>query len=294
MTGEVFAVLAAFAYGVAGVTILRGKEAARGDNGVFLSVVGTAGLTCTLWLGWGEIAVRQVLGPESLRAVAVFALAGLCSTVLGRTTMYRATEQIGAVRASLLRRLTPVFALLCAFFLLAEIPDSRTLLGGGVILAGVLFYWQRPKQTADGPAGMGLLLGIGSAFFYALAFTLRSLGLDVLPDAALGTFIGAMVGCIWLLIVTTALRGITGGLGHVLRDHGLWHCATALALSIGQTLQFFALKSAAVSVVAILGTLEIFFSAGLVMVFIGSEPVARLRLATAAAAASLGTAIMLF
>ena len=39
MTGEAFAVLAALAYGVAGVAIVQGRPMARGDNGVFLSVL---------------------------------------------------------------------------------------------------------------------------------------------------------------------------------------------------------------------------------------------------------------
>lgn len=42
MTGEGFALLAALGYGLASVTIIKGKAAAQGDNGVFLSVVVTA------------------------------------------------------------------------------------------------------------------------------------------------------------------------------------------------------------------------------------------------------------
>ncbi|MCI5112297.1 MAG: DMT family transporter [Marivita sp.] len=292
MTGEVYALLAAAAYGVAGVTIVRSKASARGDNGVFLSVVATAALTWALWFGWGEVPARTLLAPESRQALVIFALAGLFSTVLGRVTMYRATERIGAVRASLLRRLTPVFALLCALVLLAEVPDARTIIGGAIILAGVMCYWQRPRRRTGPGFDPGLLLGIGSAFFYALAYTMRSLGLDTLPDAAFGTFIGALVGSLWFFGAAVVRRGPRAGVGHLLRDHGRWHCATALALSVGQTLQFFALKSAPVSIVAVLGTLEVFFSAGLVMVFAHSEPIPRKRLALAATTAAAGTAIL--
>lgn len=65
-------------------------------------------------------------------------------------------------------------------------------------------------------------------------------------------------------------RGPAAGLRHATCDHGPWHWITALALSAGQTLQFLALKSTAVSVVAVLGTLEVFFSAGLVMTCLSS------------------------
>lgn len=292
MTGEVYALLAAAAYGIGGVTIVRSKAVARGDNGVFLSILTTAALTWALWYGWGEVPARILKAPESQQALVVFVLAGMFSTVLGRVTMYRATERIGAVRASLLRRLTPVIALLCAFVLLAEVPDTKTIIGGAIILAGVRCYWQRPRRRTGPGFDPGLLLGIGSASFYALAYTLRSLGLDTLPDAALGTFIGAVAGGLCLLVATVVRRGPGAGIGHLLRDHGRWHWATALALSVGQILQFFALKSAPVSIVAVLGTLEVFFSAALVMVFANSEPIARKRLAIAATTAAAGTTIL--
>lgn len=292
MTGETLALLAALAYGVASVTIVKGKAAARGDNGVFLSVVATAILTWMLWFGWGSVGAWQLAEPRNLGALAVFACAGLFSTVLGRATMYRATEQIGAVRASLLRRLTPAFALVCAYLLLDEAPETRAFVGGGIILIGVLCYRARPASPQDGIMGPGLLLGIGSAFFYALAYTLRSLGLDSLPDAALGTFAGAIVGVVWFMIAAAIRHGAGKGLLFLLRDRGPWHWATALSLSAGQTLQFFALKTAPVSVVAVLGTMEVFFSALLVMGFLRAEPVSRGSLGIAAGLAALGTAIL--
>ena len=292
MTGEIFALLAAVAYGIAGVTIVKGKATARGDNGLFLSVMATALLTWTLWLGWGEVPLRRLSEPGHLRALAIFALAGLFSTVLGRLTMYRATERIGAVRASLLRRLTPVFALFCAFLLLAEIPDGPTLAGGAIIMVGVLWYWRSPAGKSARLFDAGMVLGTASAFFYAFAYTLRSLGLDTLPDAALGTLTGAIVGGVWFLAAAFVRRGAVAGMRYLLRDCGVWHAATAVALSVGQTLQFFALKFTSVTVVAVLGTLEVFFSAILVLGFFPGETIPRRRLVLAGTAAAIGTAIL--
>ena len=55
MTGEEFALLAALSYGLAGVTIVKGKAMAQGDNSVFLSVVVTAVASGLLWLGRGQV-----------------------------------------------------------------------------------------------------------------------------------------------------------------------------------------------------------------------------------------------
>ncbi|MCR8726717.1 DMT family transporter [Frigidibacter sp. ROC022] len=293
MTGELLALLAALAYGVAGVAIVRGKATAQGDNGVFLSVLATAVLTFALWLGWGRVPPRELADPAHALPLAVFALAGLFSIAFGRQTMYRATERIGAVRASLLRRLTPVFALPFAYLLLAQLPGARTILGGAVIVAGVLFYRPGSDRTAGDVPAAGVLLGIASAAFYAAAYTLRRFGMDWLPDAALGACIGALTGCLWFVAGALLRRDRGQALRRLLADRGRWHWLTALSLSIGQTLQFFALKSAAVAVVAVIGTMEVFFSAALVMAMGGVRAVPIARLAPAAALAAIGTALLL-
>lgn len=292
MTGEALAVLAALAYGIAGVSIARGKSTALGDNGVFLSVVLTAMLSWALWIGWGTRSVSDLLTKDSARALAIFALAGVFANVLGRQSMYRATEQIGAVRASLLRRLTPLFALPCAFLLLREVPGVPTYLGAALVLAGVLLYMRRPAGTALGFPMAGLMWGILSALAYALAYTLRSLGLRFEPDAALGTCVGAMVGAAWFLISAMIRKGPRRGWRFLTVDRSPRHWQTALALSAGQLLQFFALKSATVVSVAVLGTLEVLFAALLVLGITKSEPVVMKRLILASCLAMIGTGLL--
>ncbi len=292
MIGEALALLGAGAYGLAGLAILRGQATARGDNGVFLSVVVTAALSFLLWLAAGRVPLRALTGGGALPSLGFFALAGLASIVLGRMTMYRATAQLGAVRASLLRRLTPVFAILCAYGILGEVPGAATLLGGAVILGGVLIYLA-PATGGARPLPLpprGLVIGVASALFYALSYILRRLGLDGLPDAALGTCLGALTGCAWML--ATALWSGRGVRTLVL-DLGPWHWLAAGALSLGQVLQFFALQSASVAAVSILGALEVVFTALLILLFQPSEPVARGRFLLAAALAMAGTAVLM-
>ncbi len=291
MSGELLAVFAALAYGVAGVSIVQSKATARGDNGVFLSVVLTALLSCALWLGWGSVEIAALGTPVGQTGLAVFALAGVASTVLGRQTMYRATERIGAVRAGLLRRLTPLFALPCAFIVLGEVPGGLTLAGGGLVLAGVVIYMRPSTGTMTAAPAAGLLLGILSPLAYALAYTLRGLGLDLIPDAALGTFIGALVGAAWFLAAAVLRNGLDG-LRHLTVDRGAGHWLTALVLSAGQLLQFFALKAAPVVSVAMLGTLEVVFSALIILAVTRGETVAITRLVIAALLSMAGTALL--
>ena len=293
MIGEVLALLGAGAYGLAGLSILRGQVTARGDNGVFLSVVVTAALSFLLWLVAGRVPLRVVIGGGGLPSLGFFALAGLASIVLGRMTMYRATVALGAVRASLLRRLTPVFAILFAVVLLGEVPRATTLLGGAIILGGVLIYLAPATGGARSrpPPPGGLAIGTASALFYALSFILRRMGLDGVPDAALGTCLGALAGGVWMLAAAALRPG--RGIRALTLDRGPWHWLAAGALSVGQILQFFALQSASVAVVAILGALEVVFTALLILLFQPSEPVARGRFLLAAALAMAGTAVLM-
>lgn len=294
MSGEGFALLAALSYGLAGVTIAKGKLTARGDNGVFLSIIVTACASGVLWLGWGQVPASALTAPNALEPIAVFIVAGLFSMVLGRTTMYRATEQIGPVAASLLRRLTPVLALPIGIVFLAEVPGGRTLLGAGLVIVAVLIYIGRPASYSGGAISLGWILGIGSAAFYAASYTLRSYGLDHLPDPAFGTFIGALAGMIWLLASALIGPKRLARMRRLFLDRGPWHWLTAVALSAGQIFQFFALKSATVVVVATLGSLEVFFTALLGAILIGQTQARDGRVWLSAGVAAGGTALLMW
>ena len=292
MTGELLAVCAAFAYGLAGVSISRSRATARGDNGLFLSVVLTAVLSGVLWLGWGSSSAQVFLQPEGRQALMIFALAGLIANVIGRQSMYCATVLIGAVRAGLLRRLTPLFALPLAFLLLGQIPASRTLVGGALTLAAVFLYLYRTSPAAPPAPRSGLLLGTLSALAYALAYSFRALGLEHVPDAALGTSVGALVGAAWLLIHALTGKGLRKGWRHLSTDRGPGQWCTGVALALGQLLQFLALKHTTVLSVAVLGTLEVLFSALIILLVTRCEVIAAGRLLAALACAMAGTALL--
>ncbi|PVA05461.1 DMT family transporter [Thalassorhabdomicrobium marinisediminis] len=293
MIGELYALLAALAYGAAGVAIQRGRATARGDNGVFLSVLVTAALTFSIWALWGRVPLDALLAPDTAPAIGLFVAAGLLSTVLGRTWMFRATERTGPVTASLLRRLTPVFGLPLAFVMLSELPDGATLAGAALVLAGVMIYLP-PRALRTGTLSrIGLAFGVGSAGAYALAYTLRSAALEPLPDAALGTCIGALAGLVWIVATASLRRGRKGRLTALVVDHGPWHLLAALALSLGQFLQFLALQTTTVVSVATLGTLEVVFAALLLAALTGQRPAQLPRLIGAGAVALAGTALML-
>ena len=288
MTGEIFALLSAGFYGIAGVAITKGRETARGDNGVFLSVLFTAFLTCMVWMYFAAPIRPELYSRDGLKGIVLFVLSGVFATALGRNLMYRSTELLGAVNASLLRRLIPVLSVPSAMLVLGEAPDIWVLLGGALILFGVFFYLNPDFEGMRSLAGNGLMFGVGSAMCYALAYSQRRLGLEFCPDPVLGTFIGAVAGAAWIFF----LGWHAGKLDRLLRDIGAWHWAAAFALSLGQLLQFFALQAASVPRVATIGSLDVFFSAVLAGWVLRSEQIRPGRFLFAAITAMIGTVVI--
>ncbi len=292
MTGEILATLAAFAYGLAGVFIIQGKAKARGDNGVFLSILLTFGMSLCLWVGWGKVAAGDIMVPEVFPAMAAFAVAGVLANVVGRQSMYRATEMVGAVRAGLMRRMTPIFAVPCAVVLLGQYPDALRITGALIVLIGVAIYLVQPAGQSHAIPKIGLVVGVMSALAYALAYCFRGIGLVSIPDAALGASIGALFAAVILLICALGAKGVKAGWAYITIDRSRQHWQTALALSAGQLLQFFALKTASVLSVAVLGTLEVLFCAVFVLVITRCETVAIIRLLIASVVTMGGTTLL--
>lgn len=289
--GELFALLSAACYGLAGVTIARSRNQRRGDGGVFLSVLMTALLTGALWLLVGPETALQS-GTTGKNALALFALAGVFATVLGRLFMYRSTEILGPVAAAMLRRLIPFFAIPLAILMIGDWPGPAELLGGVLVVAGMFFF-------AGGAAPLGtlagVLLGLLSAASYALSYSLRKLGLLQLPDPLLATCVGAMAGCLcyvgWDLL--SGNKDKCTRLHDLFADRSPRFLGTGLLLSVGQTLQLAALLHTSVTSVALIGALDVLFSALFAALLLRQRLRPTLSRMMATLLVGLGTALLL-
>lgn len=291
MPGEILVLLSALFYGAASVAIVRGHGAKGHDNGLLLSVILTAVISGLIWLRFGQVGLEPFETADGRWGLLIFALAGMFSIVFGRVCLYVSTERLGAVRASILRRLTPVFAVPFAFLILGTVPGLREMIGGAIVLAAVLLFFGPAGRLPSG-ASSGYIWAIGSAAFYAMAYCLRSLGMENVPDPAFGTFVGAITGLVWLMTSACIRSGFRTSVLRSLAQNGPWQWGAALSLSIGQMLQFFALSSASVPVVAVLGTLEVIFAAAFAAYFGGKSPQPKARIMLCVGLALVGTALL--
>ena len=150
----------------------------------------------------------------------------------------------------------------------------------------------KASAISTGNLQLGLLLAAVSAFCYALAYIARKLALEDLPDAALGALVGALTGVVWYFIAACISVRYRMAITSVLKSSGIWQWMAALGMSFGQILLFFALLSAPVAVVAIIGSLEMFVGAYFAAFLFKSEPVPGRAMILATIVAAIGVAMV--
>jgi drug/metabolite transporter (DMT)-like permease len=299
--GGLLSVLAAFCYALSSVAIAKSAQSAEGrGNDVFLSIVLTALASGLMWLVFGP----SLAGYErtALIGVAYFAGAGILANIIGRLSLFRSVELTGAIETGLIRRLIPVFAAILAVFVLGEVITAPVAIAFVLITAGVVIMMANSlrrarlvneiaQRTVEEKRN-GRALAVTSALSYGGSFVARKLAMQTLPDPLAGVFIGAVTGLLWF-----------GGSGMLrrrnrLRLHTLlhrpsgWQFLAASVMTMGQIMQFMALKLASVTTVAIISSTEMFFAAWLAAHVFKTEKPPGVRFYIAAALAAGGVILL--
>ncbi len=122
--GDAFALTSALCFAISNVTIVRGARRGSHDNGAFLSLLLTAGISAA---GWCVTSALNGAAPVTLRGVLWLAAAGVFSAFIGRVFLYASIQRLGAIRASAVKRLNPFFAVVLSWrtrFRMREKVDS--------------------------------------------------------------------------------------------------------------------------------------------------------------------------
>jgi len=88
-----------------------------------------------------------VWSPLSPRDVALLVLLGVFCTALAHALFIQAMTVVAARTAAIVSTLEPVYGIALAWLLLGEVPAMRTLAGGALILAAVLWATLRPEPA---------------------------------------------------------------------------------------------------------------------------------------------------
>ena len=281
LIGELCATLAALCYGFSSVAVTKNARAGGGRGGaVLLSIMLTAAFSGGLWLVIGP--ALPPAGAGLWAGIAVFALAGILATVLGRLFYFRSIELTSAIEVGLTRRLIPVFAAGLAVLFLGEVITAGILLAFLFVFSGVaISFIANPNHAAASsphtprtPADQlkGRALSVASSASYGGAYVTRKIAMTWLPDPLAGAFIGAVTGMVWYAVAAPFSAGYRDSIRSLFHKPGRWHVLAAAAISLGQILQFVALTFTSVTAVAIIGSIEMFFAAWLAAFVFKTEP----------------------
>jgi drug/metabolite transporter (DMT)-like permease len=270
--GELLALCSACCFAAANVTITRGAGAKGKDNGAFLSILLTATIGGLWWLaqnaghGWPAMRADSMLW---------FAGAGILTIFLGRVFLYASVQHLGAVPASAVKRLNPLFSVLLGVLLLGESFDIAMALGMALIVAsfGVLIHQSLKRADAGVQAGsaparsvgatlanLGYFYGPVSALAYAFGYVARKQGLAGMPDPAFGTMFGSIVGALMFVLIARFVDSYRVALRQTFQAFNPWLFAAGVLSSAGQLLFFVALSSSSMARCAMLSSMEAFFT----------------------------------
>lgn len=274
--GELLALLSACCFAASNVTITRGAGAKGQDNGAFLSILLTAAIAGTWWLA--GIPGRGLPRMDSA-SLLWFAGAGILTIFIGRVFLYASIQRLGAVRASAVKRLSPLFSVLLGVTLLGESFDGPMAAGMLMIAASFAVLIRQSLQAAKErapeplPAGaqaprslratlanLGFFYGPVSALAYACGYVARKQGLHGMPDPAFGTMLGSVVGALVFVLIAQFVDSYRRALRLTFSVFNPWLFAAGVLSSAGQLLYFAALNSSTIARCAMISSMEAFFT----------------------------------
>jgi drug/metabolite transporter (DMT)-like permease len=207
MWGVTMAFVAMAIYGACMVTVAVSAKNMSSGPGSFLAA--TAGvpigiiIVLTQWVGGQELSV------PTAGSVAAFALAGICSTYLGRWLVFKSIELMGPSGSAGLQSISPLITAVFGWIFLGEVIGSIGMAGIALGIAGLVAMSMgisRSQRKSDLQAlalGLGsrhgfvystLLVGVGSAAAYSLSHLFRAFGVRQWNEALMGALIGAVAG----------------------------------------------------------------------------------------------------
>jgi drug/metabolite transporter (DMT)-like permease len=275
--GEACAFGSAVCFAVSNVTITRGAAKGAADNGAFLSLLITVGISGAIWIA---VSLHAGFPQLSLEGLLWLAAAGVFTAFIGRVLLYASIQRLGAVRASAIKRLNPFFAVLLGVTVLGEAITGSMALGLALIVGSFLLLIHAQLRTGAAEPGapraswwrqwlnLGYLYGPVSALGYAVGYLMRKTGLHVTPDPYLGTLVGTLTGALLFLLAAGVSPSYQRAVAGTFQRPNPWLYAAGIASSFGQILYFAALNVSTMSRVALLASMEVFVTLLLSLLFL--------------------------
>ena len=141
---------------------------------------------------------------------------------------------------------------------------------------------------------LGYIYGPISALAYATGYLARKQGLIILPDAAFGAMLGALVGGILYIIAGIFLDRYRADICSTFTVFNPWLFAAGVLSSLGQVSYFVALTHSPISQIALITSMEVFLTIFITTVFFRNHEQLTSGVMVAALMATAGTIVIIF
>ena len=302
--GQLCALASALCFAFASIAISSNKRRALPNDGAFLSVIMTVMVSFALFLGFEDGALPRLDDPKLFEGVLWFCMAGLFAMVFGRTLVFRSIGLLGVTRGTTVKKMNPFFSILLAVVVLGEVLIWEETLGVlALALAIFLLISDKSRKYEHESENMPkewitvaplYIPGILSCLAYAVSYIARKNGLITLGTPAFGTFVSAMAGIFFYLILAIPFDSYRVFVVEGVQNITSLTLAIGASMSIGQVLFFTALTYEELSTVVMIGSLETFIAMFLSVVIFRLEIRPSMKQLGAAVLASMGVSLVTF
>lgn len=189
-------------------------------------------LICALAL-YLQLTLRVESLEWKLPGFAMFLVAGVFSTYLGRFFFFESIHRLGPTRASVFQLSSPLFAATIGWIIIGEELKSSTIAGMVVTLYGIYLVGQGKNPHMASPtedvqvttppnsslrmrlqtlAQSGVFLGLGGSVAYAVSNIMRAAAIHDWNEPILGALLGASSGLVLHVVTSSEMRNLVRGL----------------------------------------------------------------------------------
>lgn len=272
----------------------RGQQTGRLDTltGLYTTLIVNSALNLLLLLGTLLFSTLPELNAVGMLCLV---LGGVFNSLIGRGLLFCSIARIGAARAGVVKASTPVFALLGGVFLLKEVVRPVQWLGITVVLGGVVIISldavRREGKQAGAVSMGGVAIGVVASLFLAAGNICRKLGVQHIPNSALGVTVGS-VSAAAVLTVFLLLRGRGGDMAKALKRLDGNYAMSGVCTSFALFFLFHALELIPLSIANSLTALEPLFTLIFSGLLLGRQEKVTWQTGLGAAATVLGAIIL--
>jgi drug/metabolite transporter (DMT)-like permease len=262
MSGSIFAILGALAFAFNGIATRRA---------VILVRDATIGVLVTVPLGMPFFLLILVITGQtksilsfSWQSYAWLSAAGIIHFIVGRSLSYSCVQLVGANIANILRRASPLVAVILGISVLGEVVTWQLIVGVLLIFGGIMITGLSPQMFRSGHGLLSgiprkaIFLGLGAGVAWGTSPLLIKIGLEGSGSPIAGAFISYSAATIVLSFSIWNAKTRAAFLGMEGQAFRLFILVSLLA-GTAQLLRYMALDTTPISVVApLFGTTPIF------------------------------------